>query len=115
MAERMPVERLAKTPTFLREYAPVELTQPGRDSVICRLEDTPEQNDARWKKMPLIANSQAVGAPKPGALVLLEVTAQGRRRAPLLITQNYGRGRVAVLASGGTWRWKMQQPHEDIS
>lgn len=115
MADMLPVELPAKTPTFQREYAQAELAQAGRDSVICRLEDTPEKNDARWKKMPLIANSQAVGAPKPGAVTLLEVTAPGRRRAPLLVTQNYGRGRVAVLASGGTWRWKMQQPHDDRS
>jgi len=115
MADMMPVELPAKTPTFQREYAQAELAQAGRDSVICRLEDTPEKNEARWKKMPLLANSQAVGAPKPGAVTLLEVTAPGRRRAPLLVTQNYGRGRVAVLASGGTWRWKMQQPHDDRS
>jgi hypothetical protein len=37
----------------------------------------------------------------------------GNRKMPLLITQNYGRGRTAVLATGGTWRWQMSQPLED--
>ena len=115
LAAMLPVELPAQTPTFQREYAQAELAQAGRDSVICRLEDTPEKNEARWKKMPLLANSQAVGAAKPGAVTLLEVTAPGRHRAPLLVTQNYGRGRVAVLASAGTWRWKMQQAHDDAS
>ena len=32
---------------------------------------------------------------------------------PLLVTENYGRGRTAVFASSGTWRWKMQQPLDD--
>ena len=31
----------------------------------------------------------------------------------MLITENYGRGRTAVLATGGTWRWQMSQPLED--
>ncbi len=34
---------------------------------------------------------------------------------PLLITQNYGRGRTAVFATGGDWRWKMLQYHTDTS
>ena len=32
---------------------------------------------------------------------------------PFLTTQNYGRGRTAVLATAGTWRWQMSQPLED--
>src|SRR5260370_39454973 len=34
---------------------------------------------------------------------------------PLLITQKYGRGRTAVFATGGDWRWQMLQPLEDMS
>ncbi|MCX7602819.1 MAG: hypothetical protein N2036_01970, partial [Bryobacteraceae bacterium] len=30
-------------------------------------------------------------------------------------TQNYGRGRVALLATGGTWRWQMAQDARDQS
>ena len=29
------------------------------------------------------------------------------------MTQNYGRGRTAVFATSGTWRWQMSQPLED--
>jgi hypothetical protein len=32
---------------------------------------------------------------------------------PLLVHQRYGLGNVYVLATGGTWRWQMQLPHED--
>jgi len=31
----------------------------------------------------------------------------------LLVTQNYGRGRVGVMATQGTWRWQMTQPLAD--
>ena len=31
----------------------------------------------------------------------------------MLVTQNYGRGRTAVMATSGTWRWQMSQPLGD--
>ena len=34
---------------------------------------------------------------------------QAGRKLPLLVTQNYGRGRTAVMATSGTWRWQMSQ------
>ena len=57
-------------------------------------------------------NYQDPGTPKPGAAVLAEMTAGGRKM-PLLVTENYGRGRTAVLASEGTWRWQMNLPVGD--
>ena len=47
--------------------------------------------------MPMLANYQEVGEKKPGASVLLTVTPPGKRALPLLITENYGRGRTAVM------------------
>ena len=35
------------------------------------------------------------------------------RTMPLLVTENFGRGRTAVLATGGTWRWQMSLPLGD--
>jgi hypothetical protein len=31
----------------------------------------------------------------------------------LLVTENYGRGRTMVFATGGSWRWKMWTQHDD--
>jgi hypothetical protein len=33
---------------------------------------------------------------------------------PLLVHQRYGAGNVYVLATGGTWRWQMGLPHDDL-
>jgi hypothetical protein len=52
--------------------------------------------------------------PKPGAAVLAEMRAGGRKY-PMLVTQNYGRGRTAILATSGTWRWQMSLPLGDTS
>ena len=52
--------------------------------------------------------------PKPGATDLIDMHA-GNRTLPLLITQNYGHGRTAILATGGTWRWQMSEALGDPS
>jgi hypothetical protein len=78
------------------------------DSAITRLLDDPEKNADRWKKLTYLADYQDAGAPKPGARVLVNLHA-GHRELPLLITQNYGHGRTAVMATGGTWRWQMSE------
>ncbi len=95
--------------------ANVELTAAGRDSLICRLEDDPAYNYDRWKKLPYLMNFADPGTPKRGALVLADALPTSKGRLPLLITQNYGRGRTAVFATSGSWRWQMQQPLADRS
>jgi uncharacterized membrane protein len=114
MAEMMPL-RLAPEKTFSRNFADVTLTEAGKASPILRLEDSPEANEARWKKMPKVANYAVMGSPKPGAVVLMNVGEPGKRTSPLLAIENYGHGRTAVLASSGTWRWKMLQDHTDMT
>jgi uncharacterized membrane protein len=100
--------------TFFRDKANVELTAQGRDNLTLRLEEDPARNVERWKKLPFLADFQNVGTVKPGAVVHVDaVTEQGR--TPMFVTQNYGRGRTAVMATGGTWRWQMSQPLEDKS
>jgi uncharacterized membrane protein len=113
-ADLLPVRLPNHKNTFHRESATAELTPAGRDSLICRIEENPDANVARWKKLPYLMNFQEAGNPKPGALVLAEMTASGHK-LPLLITEKYGRGRTAVFATGGDWRWQMLQPVEDMS
>lgn len=115
LAELLPVKLLDRKETFHRDPAAFELSKEGRDSVICRLEEQPERNAERWKKMPALADFQEVGEPKPGAVVLANLNAPGKRKSPLLATQNYGRGRTALFATSGSWRWRMLQDHTDRS
>ena len=99
---------------FHRNPATVELTAEGADSPITRIFDDPEKNVERWKKLTYLADFEDPGSPKPGATVLATMTA-GHRKLPLLITQNYGHGRTAILATGGTWRWQMSEALGDPS
>ncbi len=113
LAELLPVKLLDRKDTFHRDSAAFELSKEGRDSVICRLEEQPEKNVERWKKMPMLADFQEVGEAKPGAVVLAYLNASGKLKTPLLITENYGRGRTALFATSGSWRWRMMQDHTD--
>ena len=115
LADLIPVSLPDSKNTFHRDFTSQELTPAGAQSVILRLDDDPARNTERWKKMPQMANYQEVGDPKPGATVLLQATPSGRRPSPLLVTENYGRGRTAVFATGGSWRWKMWMDHADSS
>ena len=115
VAEILPTALPDKKNTFIRVGANVEVTAAGRDSLITRLEEDPAKNVERWKKMPYIMNFQDPGQPKPGATVLLDAIPMsgGGARVPLLVTQNFGRGRVAVFSTAGSWRWQMLQPLAD--
>ncbi len=113
-AELLPVNLPARKNTFQRTFVPAELTDAGKKSLICRIEDDPVSSEDHWEVLPDLANYQDPGTPKPGAVVLARVNAAGNH-VPLLVTENYGRGRTAVFATGGSWRWRMQQPVGDNS
>jgi uncharacterized membrane protein len=115
MAEMLPVVLPDRKSTFRRDPANVELTMAGRDNLICRLEESPDKNIERWKKLPHLADYQDAGLPKPGALTLVDALPTSGGKLPLLVTQNYGRGRVGVFATQGSWRWQMLQPVADKS
>lgn len=115
LAEVLPVVLPERKGTFRREPASAKLTRAGLESLITRIEEDPEKNAARWKALPYLADYQQTGTPKPGATVLAEAVPGVRLRHPLLVTQNFGRGRVALLATGGTWRWQMAQDARDQS
>ncbi len=103
-----------KKGTFVRAPANVELTAAGRDSAIVRIDEDPEKNAQHWKKMPYLLSFQNPGQPKPGATVLMDAVPMQGGRLPLLIIENFGRGRTAVFATGASWRgWQMQMPLAD--
>jgi uncharacterized membrane protein len=109
--------------TFHREADPkngtthttAELAPAGVDSIITRLVDDPAANAARWKKLPYLMDYEDPGTPKPGASVLADMITPEGRKLPLLITENFGRGRTAIMATGGSWRWQMSSPLGDTA
>ena len=123
MAPLLPVVLPNHAGTFVRAnldpnnhaHATAELAPAGAASVITRLVDDPGANQRKWATLPWLMDYQDAGTPKPGAAVLANVRSPEGRVTPLLVTQAYGRGRTAVLASSGTWRWRMRLPITDPS
>jgi len=106
-----------KSKTYDIDPADVELSAQGRESLITRLEEDPDKNVERWKKLPYLMNFQDPGTPKPGATVLAYAIPKGGGggKIPLLITQPFGLGRTAIFATAGSWRWQMLQPQADMT
>lgn len=92
--------------------AEVRLTLPGQASLVCRLDPDPTRNRELWSGLPPLGDFQPLGALKPGAVTLIEALVEGRAQ-PLLVTQHYGRGQAAILATASTWRWRMRLPSND--
>ncbi|HJZ98152.1 MAG TPA: glutamine amidotransferase [Candidatus Solibacter sp.] len=114
MADLIPVQLPPNRGTFhQQQFSKPILTQAGAQSVLCRLDENPATNATKWDKIPAINNYQDVGEPKPGATMLLQVKTPAGRTQPLLVTENYGRGRTAAFATEGSWRWKMWLDHND--
>ncbi len=114
LADLLPVVLPDAKGTFHVDPATVELASAGVDNYVTRLVDDAAANAKRWKSLPYLMDFQDPGVPKPGATVLAEMAAGGKTM-PMLITENFGHGRTAVLATSGTWRWQMNLPVGDSS
>ncbi|MFK8079317.1 MAG: hypothetical protein AB8B97_03455 [Granulosicoccus sp.] len=96
--------------TFARERRQVLPTVSGYRTNWLALAETPASNTEAWQGLPELADWQAVGKVKPGAVVLLEhveLDSSMARAEPLLVSQRYGKGQSLVLGTSGTWRWQM--------
>jgi uncharacterized membrane protein len=114
LSELLPTFLPASHATFHRNPATVSLTTQGVDSPITRLLEDPGKNADRWRKLAYLADYEDPGSPKPGATVLATMNGD-HKTMPMLITQNYGNGRTAIVATGGTWRWQMSEALGDPS
>jgi len=81
-----------------------------------RLSDKEAENLNLWKSCPALDGLTTTDGPKRGASVLAEASwVEGRGRPqPVLVVQNFGRGRSAALLVDSTWRWVMEgTPYSD--
>jgi hypothetical protein len=82
----------------------MRLTPAGQRSFMLRLAPSAEQNAALWAKLPPLLGANRFHDLAAGATVLM-VTGDNK---PLLVSQQYGEGRVLAFAGDSTWQWQMQ-------
>jgi uncharacterized membrane protein len=105
---------VARTARSAAEPNTVVLTPEGIAHPVTALGTTAEETRNRWAALPPLAAVAPLGAPKPGALVLL-LAETPLGRTPLLAVQRYGRGRAMVFTGEAAWRWRMRLPSDDRS
>lgn len=98
--------------SFHRVRVPASPTLRGRATPMLQFSDDPAQNQRLWQELPPLEDYQDLGAPRLAATTWLSLRA-GEHEQPLFVGQPYGRGRSMILATGGTWRWRMGLPSDD--
>lgn len=86
----------------------IVLTQRGIGHRLTMLESDPGLNSALWRSLPGFYWYAPVLRAKSGCDVL-GVHSQARTeegRVPLLVTRQYGRGKVLYMATDSAWRWR---------
>jgi hypothetical protein len=79
-------------------------TMPGQLHFALRLAAGREANAAAWENLPPLEGANKFHNLAPNAIVL----ADAGQDKPLLVSQNYGDGRVLCFAGDSTWHWWMR-------
>lgn len=80
-------------------------TDEGLNHFLMSLESDPTENESAWSSLPKLKGLTRVGLPKPAASVL----AAAESKAPLIVVQEYGKGRAAAIMGDTTYRWSLGQ------
>lgn len=108
LEEMLPVTLGAAAPDFINGLFKAKPAAPSHPLV--KLWDTAQASAAAWEALPPMDGYARFGAVKPGATVLAvhpsERTARGEP-LPVIALREYGRGKVMLVSSDSTWRWKL--------
>jgi hypothetical protein len=107
------IEGIAVPPsdaTLTENFRP-EMTVEGRKgSAIFRFADSEQASQEVWKFLPGFFWMVEARGIKPGAIVYAThpLHTPGRVKAPLIVTQRYGNGKVLFHATDELWRWRFR-------
>ncbi|MFO0901437.1 MAG: glutamine amidotransferase [Pirellulales bacterium] len=93
----------------LHQPGPIALV-PARTHPLAQLAAGPE-NERRWQSLPPLDGVNKFAAVKEAAGV--QVILESSDGAPLLVSGEYGAGRVLAFAGDSTWRWAMRGRADD--
>ncbi len=91
-----------------------DLTPEGRLEPWVRVRDNLDEEDKRLAQMPAFQVFNKVARIKPLAAQLAVARDNADQKHPALVTQKFGKGRIAVLMIGDLWRWGMRTPEHRV-
>jgi hypothetical protein len=87
----------------------IALTPAGKETKFMEMDPDPARSESIWGGLPRHFWG-VVGRAKPGATVLSTVAQndprESEKQVALIVTQNYGFGRVLYVGVDSTWRWR---------
>ncbi|QNN23228.1 hypothetical protein HED60_13420 [Planctomycetales bacterium ZRK34] len=89
----------AQSHAYLEGQYPVDLTAEGAAHPAF------QKVKGRWGNAPPLLSRFAVAKVKPTATVLMMTT--DTNAAPIVVAQNLGKGKTAVVLTDSTWRWSL--------
>ena len=100
IADILPVD-LARSGGNIKTPVQPLPTPEGRESDVMWLGAADEPPDQAWAKLDSMPGANLLEGVKPAATVL----GATKKRNPMIVAQNYGKGRTLAIAFDMTWRW----------
>lgn len=91
------------------DYLPQEIQVEALKHPLSDITSNWEESVKLWKNVTMLSGFNAFKDVRDGAKTILRYKTNDGKIFPILVERNYGRGRVLVLASPSTWRWKMAE------
>jgi len=114
--EVLPVALSARSPDFVPGlFAP---KPSSYEHPLIKLFDTPEESRKAWEGLPPLDGWGRFAAAKPGAqIVAVHPTERADDGSPLpvIAMRGYGRGKVMLVSTDSTWRWKLGAAGDRLS
>lgn len=108
LEETFPVSLLPEQDDFVTEF--FKPTVAAADHPFLEIGDTPQETADLWDALPPLDGYARFADVKPGSDVLLahptDKTASGRP-LPIVAVREFGRGKVMLVGTDSTWRWKL--------
>jgi len=104
----LPVTLSDRSPDFVPGLFRAKPAAPEHPLV--RLYDTAERSRAAWEALPELDGYARFASVRPGASVLAvhpEARTGAGQAMPLFAVREYGRGKVMLVSTDSTWRWRL--------
>lgn len=110
LQDLLPVVLDASKPdgTGLQNEAVLTLSSLGKGHLLTRFDADENRNDSIWRQLPGFYWSASVEKSRPGSEVLAVHSSLRNSwgRIPLLVTRDYGSGKVLFMGTDSAWRWR---------